>query len=55
MFLVMKKDNNLAADDLFKAAKIIFAEFGLPTKTVSDAGMNIISDMFKQFCRQMNI
>ena len=33
----------------------MFAEFGLPKKLVSYAGMNFISDSFKQFLRELNI
>ena len=54
-FPIMKKSKGLSADDLIRAAKITFAEFGLPNKIVSDAGTNFVSDKFKQFCRQLNI
>ena len=38
-----------------KAVKIMFTEFGLPKNIVSDAGINFISDKFRQFCRQLKI
>ena len=38
-----------------KTAKIAFKELGLQKKTVSDAGTNFTSDIFRQLCRKMNI
>ena len=38
-----------------RATKVMFTEFGLSRKLVSDAGTNIMSDNFKQFCRLWNI
>ena len=38
----MKKADGLSADDLIRAAKIVFVEFGLPKKIFLDAGMNFI-------------
>ena len=49
-----KKANSLKAGDLVKGAKYSFAEFGLPREFISDAGTNFTSEMFIQFCRQMN-
>ena len=37
------------ADSLILACKVIFSEFGLPKKIMSDAGGNFISDKFKEF------
>ena len=51
----MKKVGSLAADNLVQMAKIIFAEYELPKKIISDAGRNLISEMVRQFCRQMSI
>ena len=36
-------------------AKIIFAEFGLPRKFISDVGMNSTSETFLEFCGMLNI
>ena len=36
------------------ADTIVFAEFGLPMKMISDASMSFTSDTFIQFCSQMN-
>ena len=35
--------------------KAIFAEYGLPKKIISDLGGNFISDLFKTFCKSLNI
>ena len=43
-FQVMKRADGLSEEDLIRAAKILFKEFGLQQKTVSDAGMNFVSD-----------
>ena len=53
--LVVKKDDSLSADNLINSVKIVFAEFGLPEKIVSDAVTNFISDNVRQLCRQLNI
>ena len=54
-FPVVKKADNLLADNLIRVARIVFAEFGLPKKIVPDAVTNYISDIFTQFCMQLNI
>ena len=51
----MNVADGFSADDLVRATKIVFTEFGLPKKTVSDAGMHFVSDCFKQFCRKVSI
>ena len=48
------KADSLAADDLFRAAKIIFAEFRLPKTFVSYVGTNFTSEI-QTICGQMNI
>ena len=35
-FPIMKKADGLSADDLFREMKIVFTQFGLPKKVVSD-------------------
>ena len=40
---------------LIMACKVIFSEYGLPKKIMSDAGSTYISDKFRQFCKCMNI
>ena len=34
---------------------IIFSEYGLPMKIMSDAGGNFMSEKFKKFCKKLNI
>ena len=45
MFPIVKKVGSLAADDLVQVAKMIFVEYGLPKKMISDAGMNFKLEM----------
>ena len=54
-FPVGKKTDGLLVYNLIRVAKIVFAEFGLPKKIMSDPGMNFIPDKFKSFCRQLNM
>ena len=44
MFPVMKRADGLSAHALIRAAKIVFTEFGLPRKIVSDTSMNFMAD-----------
>ena len=53
-FPVIKKMEDLSTDSLILTCKIIFAEFGLPKNIMSDSGVNLISDKFKTFCRNLN-
>ena len=50
-FSIVKKADCLLTDDLGDAAKIIYAEFGLPKKLISDTVMNFVWDTFSQFLR----
>ena len=54
-FLIMKKPKDLSADSLILICKIIFAEYKVPRKIMSDSGGNFISDKFKTFCQSLNI
>ena len=51
-FPIAKKSHRLTADDMFGAANIVFTEFRLPKKIISDAGTNFTSETFRQFCRR---
>ena len=51
-FPIAKKVSGLSADGLVQMAKLIFTEYELPKKTVSDAGTNLMSEMFTEFCRR---
>ena len=54
-FPVVKKVGSLAVDSLIQMTKVIFVQHGLAKKIVSNAGMNLTSEIFKQFCRQMSM
>ena len=54
-FPAVKKIASLSADDQVYAAKMIFAEFGLPWKIIWDVGTSLILETFKEFCRKPNI
>ena len=45
----------LSAENLIATIKIIFAEYGIPCKLMSDTGSNFISEKFKGFCSSLNI
>ena len=46
-FPFIKKTEDLSADSLILTCKVIFAEYGLPKKIMSDSGGSFISDKFK--------
>lgn len=48
-FPINKKTEDLSADSLILMCKIIFAEYVLPRKIMSDSGNNFVSDKFKIF------
>ena len=54
-FSVVKKREDPSADSLIITCTIIFSEYGLPKKIMSDIGGNFVSDKFKQFCKNLNI
>ena len=54
-FPIVKKVNSLSADDLVQTTKLIFAEYSLPKKFVSDVDTDFTADAFKAFCTKMNI
>ena len=54
-FPLVKKTDGLLADNLIIVVKIVFAEFGLPSKIVSDGDTNLVSDKFRQFFMQLNL
>ena len=51
-FPVIKKMEGLSTESLIATAKVIFAEYGIPCKIMSDAGTNYVSD---KFCSRLNI
>ena len=54
-FPIIKRLEGLSAENLTNAGKIIFAEYGIPCKIMSDAGTNFVSDRFQKFCRAINV
>ena len=54
-FPVVKKVKSTSAEDLIQATKVEFTEFGLPTKLASGSDTNFVSELFKKFCRHLNI
>ena len=54
-FPVVKRMEGLSTENLIATAKVIFAEYGIPCKLMSDAGTNFVSDKFRKFCRSLNI
>ena len=45
----------MSTENLIATAKVIFAEYGIPCKLMSDTGTNFISDRFRKFCSSLNI
>ena len=54
-FLIVKKTKELSVDSLILTCKIIFTEYSVLKKIMSDSGSNFISDKFKTFCKSLNI
>ena len=54
-FPIIKRIEGLLADNRINMLKIIFAEYSIPHKIMSDAGTNFISEKFQQFCKRVNI
>ena len=54
MFPIVKKTGGLLANDLIKAAKIVFTGFVLPKEIVSHVGTTFRSDKFKQVLQAIN-
>ena len=50
-----KRMEGLSTENLITTAKVIFAEYGIPCKLMSDTGTNFISDKFRMFCSSPNI
>ena len=52
---VSYNQEDILADSLILACKIIILEYSLPRKIMSDAGSNFISGKFVKLCRKLNI
>ena len=53
-FPIVKREEDMSAESLILACKVIFSEYRLPKK-MSDACGNFISDKFRQLCKCINI
>ena len=54
-FPIVRRVDDMSTESLVIACKVIFSEYGLTKKTMSDGSGNFISDNFRQFCKCMNI
>ena len=54
-FLVVKKMEGLSTYSLILAIKVVFAEYGIPKRVMSDAVGNFISEKFTNICNSLNI
>ena len=54
-FPVVKRMEGLSTENLIIRVKVIFAEYGIPHKLMSDAGTNFVSHKFRKFCSSLNI
>ena len=52
--LVIKRMEGLL-EESYCSSKIIFAEYGITCRLMSDAESNFISEKFKNFCNSLNI
>ena len=48
-FLVVKQAVNILAEELIRKTKVVFTEFGLPKKIVSDEGTNLFQNDLRNF------
>ena len=48
-FLVVKKMDNISADSVIPAFKVVIAEYSIPKMVMSDAGGNFVAEKFKIF------
>ena len=54
-FLVIRRMEGLSTESLITAIKVIFAEYGISCRLMSDAGTNLVSEKFRSFCSRLNI
>ena len=54
-FPMVKRLEGLSAESLIATIKVIFTEYGIPHKIMSDAGTNFVSDKFWKFCNSINV
>ena len=54
-FPVIKRMEGLSTESLITTTMVIFAEYGIPHKLMSDTDTYFISDRFRTFCSKLNI
>ena len=54
-FPVKKRMEGLSTENLTATTKVIFAEYRILHRLMSDAGTNFISERFRRFCSRINI
>ena len=54
-FPVIKQVEGFSTDNLMKMCKMVFSEYGLPSKIVSDLGTNFLSEKLEDFSRCLSI
>ena len=54
-FPIIKRLEGFSAESLINTIKIIFTEYGICHKIMSDVGTNFIADRFQQFCKAINV
>ena len=54
-FPVVKRLEGLSAENLIPTVKVIFTEYGIPWKLMSNTGTNFVSDKFSKFCNSINV
>ena len=51
---ITRQVEGISRDSLIKTCQI-FLEYGLPSKIVSDAGSNFVSEKFENFCKCLSM
>ena len=54
-FPIIKRMERLSAENLITTTKVIFAEYCILHRLMSDAGSNFVSEKFRAFCSSLNI
>ena len=54
-FQVTKKMEGPSTESLLVTTEVIFAEYGIPCKIMSDTGTNFVADKVRKFCSSLNI
>ena len=54
-FPVIKRMEGLSTESLITTMKVIFVEYGIPHRLMSDAGINFVSEKIRSFCSRLNI